>query len=186
MGKWLLLWLLFVFPRLVAQTVKNLPAMQETQVRSLGWEDPLEKGMATHSSILAWRIPWQTRGSQRVGHDWENIAFCLLSFWVRMRAGFLGVDYQSLHTPSSLVSQGLFGHQEPLKALCWIFWSCWHLWWVLVPKSILCVSNLESPGRGCSSGIRAATESWTPSVGPAGGGVGAGTPVPAALPSMYL
>ena len=43
---------------LVAQTVKNLPAMQETLVRSLGWEDPLEKGMATHFSILAWRIPW--------------------------------------------------------------------------------------------------------------------------------
>ena len=43
---------------LMAQTVKNLPAMQETQVQSLGWEDPLEKGMATHSSILAWRIPW--------------------------------------------------------------------------------------------------------------------------------
>ena len=41
----------------MAQTVKNLPAMQETQVRSLGWEDPLEKGIATHSGILAWRIP---------------------------------------------------------------------------------------------------------------------------------
>ena len=43
---------------LVAQLVKNLPAMQETWVRSLHWEDPLEKGKATHSSILAWRIPW--------------------------------------------------------------------------------------------------------------------------------
>ena len=43
---------------LVAQLVKNLPAMWETWVRSLGWEDPLEKGRATHSSILAWRIPW--------------------------------------------------------------------------------------------------------------------------------
>ena len=43
---------------LVAQMIKNLPAVQETQVRSLGGEDPLEKGMATHSSILAWRIPW--------------------------------------------------------------------------------------------------------------------------------
>ena len=43
---------------LVAQMVKNLPAVWETQVQSLGWEDPLEKGMATHSSILAWRIPW--------------------------------------------------------------------------------------------------------------------------------
>ena len=43
---------------LVTQLVKNLPAMQETWVRSLGWEDPLEKGKATHSSVLAWRIPW--------------------------------------------------------------------------------------------------------------------------------
>ena len=43
---------------LVAQTIKNLPAMQETQVLSLSWKDPLEKGMAAHSSMLAWRIPW--------------------------------------------------------------------------------------------------------------------------------
>ena len=56
--------------------VKNLPAMQETQVQSLDLEDPLEKGIATHSSILAWRIPWteepgrlQSMGLQRVGHD---------------------------------------------------------------------------------------------------------------------
>ena len=61
---------------LMAQTVKNLPATQETQVQSLGWDYPLEEGMATHSSILAWRIPWteesgrlQSMGSQRVGHD---------------------------------------------------------------------------------------------------------------------
>ena len=61
---------------LVAQMVTNLPAIQETQVQSLGQEDPLEKGMATHSSILAWRTPWteepgglQSIGSQRVGHD---------------------------------------------------------------------------------------------------------------------
>ena len=60
----------------MAQTVKNLPTMQETWVRSLGWEDPLEEGTATHSSILAWRIPWteelgrlQSMGLQRVGHD---------------------------------------------------------------------------------------------------------------------
>jgi len=60
-------------PSLVVQTVKNLPAMQDTQVLSLGWEDPLEKTMATHSSILAWRIPWteEPRGShKRVGHNW--------------------------------------------------------------------------------------------------------------------
>ena len=55
--------------------VKNPPAMQETRVQSLGWDDPLEKGLATLSSILAWRIPWteepgglQSMGSQRVGH----------------------------------------------------------------------------------------------------------------------
>ena len=61
---------------LVPQTVKNLPAKQETWVRSLGRGDPLEKGMATHFSILAWRIPWsvepgglQSIGLQRVRHD---------------------------------------------------------------------------------------------------------------------
>ena len=60
----------------MAQTVKSLSAMQETRVRSLGQEDLLEKGMAIHSFILAWRIPWteepdrlQPMGSQRVGHD---------------------------------------------------------------------------------------------------------------------
>ena len=55
----------------MAQQVKNPPAMQETWVLSLGWEDPLEKGKAAHSSVLAWRIPWteQTMGSQRAGHD---------------------------------------------------------------------------------------------------------------------
>ena len=60
----------------MAQPVKNPPEKQETGVRSLGWEDPLEKRMATQSSIIAWRIPWteepgglQSMGSQRVGHD---------------------------------------------------------------------------------------------------------------------
>ena len=56
---------------LVAQLVKKPPAMQETWVQSLGWEDPLDKGKATQSSILAWRIPWtiHSMGSKRVGHD---------------------------------------------------------------------------------------------------------------------
>ena len=61
---------------LVAQMVKHLSAMQETQVRSLDWEDPLEKEMAAHSNILAWKISWTAEpgrllsmGSQRVGHD---------------------------------------------------------------------------------------------------------------------
>ena len=67
-------------PLSVAHTVKNLPPMWEIWVRSLGWEDPLEKEMVTHSSILAWRIPWtekpgcslQFTGSQRVGYDWAT------------------------------------------------------------------------------------------------------------------
>ena len=60
----------------MVQLVKNLPAMQETQVRSPGWEEPLEEGMAAHSSVLAWRIPWteepgglESMGLQRVGYN---------------------------------------------------------------------------------------------------------------------
>ena len=69
---------------LVAQTVQNLPAMWETWVQSLGREDPLEKGMATHSSILAWRIPWTEEPGGphpwgRKGQDWSE--------WARMHAG---------------------------------------------------------------------------------------------------
>ena len=67
----------------MAQTVKYLPAMQETWVRSLGGENPLEKEMATHSSILAWKTPWteesgglQSLGSQRVGHDLATKTKC--------------------------------------------------------------------------------------------------------------
>ena len=66
----------FPFDSLVAQMVKHLPAMRETWVRFLGWEDPLEKEMAIHFSTLAWKIPWteepgrlQSMGLQRVGHD---------------------------------------------------------------------------------------------------------------------
>ena len=66
---------------LMAQIVKNPPAMQEIWVRFLGWEELLEEGMATHSSILAWRIPWteepgrlQSIESHRVGHDCSNLA----------------------------------------------------------------------------------------------------------------
>ena len=74
----------------MAQRLKHLPAMQETWVRSLGQEDPLEKEMATHSNILAWRIPWteepgglQSLGSQRVGHDGAtSLSFFLSSSYL--------------------------------------------------------------------------------------------------------
>ena len=69
----------------LAQTVKNLTAMQEIWVRSLCWEDPLEKGVATHSSIHAWRIPWaegpgglQSMELERVRHDWETNTFTFI------------------------------------------------------------------------------------------------------------
>ena len=72
---------------LVAQMVKNLPAVQDTQAQSLGWEDPLKKGMSTHSGILAWRIPWtqepgrlQSMGSQRVRHGWVTNTFTFFLF----------------------------------------------------------------------------------------------------------
>ena len=72
---------------LVTQMVKRLLTMWETRVRSLGWEDPLEKEIATHSSTLAWKIPWteepgslQSMGSQRVGHDWVT-KLCTLRLW---------------------------------------------------------------------------------------------------------
>ena len=86
-----------------AQFVKNLPAMQETQVQSLGWEDPMEKEMVTLSSILAWRIPWTEKagglhsmGSQRAGHKarefQKNIYFCFIDY----AKGFDCVDHTKL------------------------------------------------------------------------------------------
>ena len=73
---------------LVVQMVKNIPAMQETKLWPLGREDPLEKGMATHSGILAWRIPWTEEpgglwfmGSQRVRHNWVTKIFILICRW---------------------------------------------------------------------------------------------------------
>ena len=75
-GKWGVSVECYIEDSLVAQMVKNLPEMQETWVRSLDWEDPLEKGMATHSSVLAWSTPWTeepsgllSMGPQRAGHD---------------------------------------------------------------------------------------------------------------------
>ena len=98
---------------LMAQTVKNLPPMQETRVWSLGWEDTLEEGMVTHSSILAWRIPWteesrglQSIGLQRVGHDWSDLAHT----WVRNT---------SLKMPKKIKtsSTGHLSHWIVIKAL---------------------------------------------------------------------
>ena len=76
---------------LVAQMVKYLPAMQETQVWSLGWEDPLEKGMATHSSILAWRIPWtEMPGALQSVESQRDTTQRLTHFPNDFQMGFMG------------------------------------------------------------------------------------------------
>ena len=109
---------------LVAERLKHLPPMRETQVRSLGWEDPLEKEMATHSSILAWRIPWteepgrlQSTGLQRVGHDWATS--------LHFVAGSLEKQESSIKTPIS----ALLTMPKPLTVWtttnCGKFWKIW-------------------------------------------------------------
>ena len=82
---------------LVVQTVKNLPAMWETWVRSLGWEDPLEKGMATHSIILAYRIPGT--GSQTVRQDWVTYTFTMIS--VRFQGKPFNITVIQVYAPTS-------------------------------------------------------------------------------------
>ena len=83
---------------LVAQTVENPPAMLDTWVWSLGWEDPLEAGMTTHSNILAWRIPWteqpgglQSTGSQTVRHNWSDFE-CTI-FWISSKVFLSSISW---------------------------------------------------------------------------------------------
>ena len=102
---------------LVAQVVKNLPTMQKIWVRFLDWEDPLEKGMATHSNVLTWRIPrivesggLQSMGSQRVGHNW---AINMLLYWtVNFSADFYCQIPSSVQVSRSVVSNSLQPHES--------------------------------------------------------------------------
>ena len=118
---------------LVAQTVKRLPAMQETRVWFLGWEDPLEKEMAIHSSTLAWKISWmeetdrlQSMGSQRVGHDWAtSLSLSPFLYWI-----FLG--------PLSNISwPNMYGFtSRPLDSILLVYVSFFNantiLFWLLL------------------------------------------------------
>ena len=128
---------------LVAQRLKCLPEMQETWVRSLGWEDPLEKEMAPHCSILGWRIPWtgepgglQSMGSQRVRHDWGTSLSLSLSNSMKIH---ILPDFHCFPT-------GSFSSQWREYFLWWIekgnhqrecFWVIWCTfpWLLLTPPS---------------------------------------------------
>ena len=104
---------------LVAQTVKRLSTMQQTWVRSLGREDPLQKEMASHSSTIAWKIPWteepdrlQSMGSQRVGHDWATSLSCSrYPVWDSLHFLDLGGSFPFLSTLqkfSTMISSNIF------------------------------------------------------------------------------
>ena len=108
--------------------VKNLPAMWETQVLSLGQEDPLGKGMATHSSVLAWRIPWieeygwlQSRGLQRVGHSWVTNTFSFHTSNTAWTSSFLKT-YQ-IRSDQLLSCVWLFVTILK-KNIDWLIWLC--------------------------------------------------------------
>ena len=105
----------------MAQRLNHLPAMWETWVRSLSREDPLEKEMATHSSILAWRIPWteepgglSSTGSQRVGHDWAT--------------SFIFIFIQDHH--SSLIFESLYRSHSNLELCCRTLVCKWTSGWL--------------------------------------------------------
>ena len=138
------------YASLVAQRLKRLPAKQETRVRSLGQEDPLEKEMATHSSILAWRIPWkeepgglQSMRSQRVGHNWAtSLRFTSHSWEQRNWEHFDSYVPISSSVPISLSSN--VGPPSPFPKLLSWFWSLSSLVWMqyydmtpLLPESFL-------------------------------------------------
>ena len=96
---------------LVVQTVKNPPAMQETQVWSLDWEDSLKKWMATHASILTWRIPWteepgglQSMGLQRVRHNWATNSFTFPLYQLRLWYYFYPVTIHTKGLDSSFAA----------------------------------------------------------------------------------
>ena len=101
---------------LVAQTVKRLSTMRETRVRSLSWEDPLEKEMAIHSRTIAWKIPWaeepgrlQSMGLQRVRHDWAtslHFTSCPLSWWCHSTISSFAFPFSSC--PQSFPATGSF------------------------------------------------------------------------------
>ena len=152
---------------LVAQLAKNLPAMQKNRVWSLGQEDPLEKGIATHSRILVWRIPWTTKeatggitpwwatsmGSQRVRHDWATNTY--YSFFEVMSVQVFCSTYVIfwLHWIFDEVCRGLY-------CGVWAFSSCGV--WAYLPHSMWDLSSLTSDGTCIPCSGKQILDHWTP------------------------
>ena len=118
------------YASLVAQMVKNLPTMQEPWVRSLGWDDPLEEGMATHSNILAWRIPLteepgrlQSMVSQRVRHDWVTKHIYML--YMHIHVSQMYITCQEMTYTNTRITQGESG-KDRQEIRTWIIydWIC--------------------------------------------------------------
>ena len=135
--------------------------MQETRVRSLGWEDPLEKAMAPHSSTLAWKIPWteesgrlQSTWSQRVGHDWVTSLHCLSSrFMSTVWTSLVAQTVKHLSTMWETRVRAL-GWEDPLEKEMAIHFStiAWEIPWT------------EEPGRLQSMGLQRVRHDWVTSL----------------------
>ena len=133
-------------------TVKNPPVTWETWVRSLGWEDPLEKGMATHFSILAWKTPWtegpgrlQPMGLQTVGHNWVTNSFTLISL---RKYGPWGQGFLSVLCPVSSLEMVLVH----MCYFCIIISGAWRVGWGNLPLLDVASPWLEPPSSPCFFG----------------------------------
>ena len=143
---------------LIFLLVKNLLAMQETWVWPLGWEQPLEKGMAIHSSILAWRIPWteepgglQSMGSQRVGHDWSDWHFHYVTEGRGLRQCFYSMKISIRNPPSYLYWCMVFHPKGPPRPgnlreqICIFAPESWNHSLVKIRNRICCLWKIEGP-----------------------------------------
>ena len=135
---------------LVAERLKCLPGMRETQVRSLGQEDPLEKEMAAHSSTLAWRLPWreepgrlQSMGLQRVGHDWAtSLTHSLSSERESEKARLiLNIKKTNIRAARSITSWQIDGGEK---------WKQWHILFSWTSKSLQMVTAVMKLKDTCS------------------------------------
>ena len=137
---------------LIAHLVNHLPAMQETRVQFLGQEDPLEKEMSTHSSILAWRIPWteepsglQSTGSQRVGGDWETEHTCNLTTCANSWTSLVAQTVKRLSTRWETRVWSL-GREDPLEKEMSTHSStiAWKIPWTEEPGRLQSMGSQES------------------------------------------